>query len=148
MWRTTGFDLLHRLPTADESQISLKQLTSNIDGAGRCQLPVISKHVLFHQYKSIFVQCSHVQFYVRAYVWKCRYMYWIWSMGIRIRKRKKMYHSCKSVTGRICLDKAKELRKKEELIEDPIYLRKLVKIARFLDHSAILLPNVVSRQPK
>ena len=42
-----GFDLLHRLPTADESQFSSKQLSSSIDGVGRCPLPLISKRILF-----------------------------------------------------------------------------------------------------
>ena len=41
-----GFDLLHRLPTAYESQFSSKQLSSSIDGVGRCPLPFISKRVL------------------------------------------------------------------------------------------------------
>ena len=79
-----------------------------------------------------------------------KYRYWIYSTEIRVRKRERMYHSSKSVAGRICLDKAnEELRKKEELIiEDPISLWKLVQIGNSLDHSAILLPNVVSRQPK
>ena len=44
-----GFDLLHRLPTADQRQFCSKQLSSSIDGVGRCPLPLISKrvHVLF-----------------------------------------------------------------------------------------------------
>ena len=41
------FDLLHRLPTADESQFSSKQLSSSIDVVGRCPLPLIFKRVLF-----------------------------------------------------------------------------------------------------
>ena len=45
----TAVDLLHRLPTADESLFSSKQLSStgSIDGVGRCSLPLISKRVLF-----------------------------------------------------------------------------------------------------
>ena len=49
-----GFDLLNRLPTADESQFSSKQLSSSIDGAGRCPLPLISKHVLFHHFDNAY----------------------------------------------------------------------------------------------
>ena len=52
-----GFDLLHRLPTADESQFSSKLLSSSIDGVGRCPLPLISKRVLFS---------PHFQTHVRA----------------------------------------------------------------------------------
>ena len=45
--QTLGASSTDGKPIADESQFSSKQLSSSIDGVGRCPLPLISKRVLF-----------------------------------------------------------------------------------------------------